>query len=134
MGKALQRGFLRLFQMNKSNIIVHKNYGSENATAFEVVGMKNNEKNRPNNVMFQFSEYVDIVVGDVLQQKDGRILWKVYELDENIIDGTLLYFEAKVRKLESLAPMPSGITISNVSGNIQLVVIIPNKILLLLIQ
>ena len=120
IGKSLRPPIEQLFQQNKSDIIVYKDYEHDKQNVLEFVGMKNNEKGRSDKVMFQFLEYVDIEVGDVLQQKHARTLWKVYELDENIVGNTLLFFEVKVRKLDAMTSIPRSVTITNVSGNVQI--------------
>ena len=124
-GEQFKRSLNILFQQLKSSILVYKDYENDKQNVIEVVGMKNHEKGHRDKVMFQFQDYVDIEVGDVLQQKNARILWKVYELDELVVNDTLVHFDAKVRKLDALGPMPATtpsvtIAISDVSGNVQI--------------
>jgi hypothetical protein len=98
----LKQSFLSLYKKYKTTIVVHKNYGTDSHSSFEILGWKNCEKNNTDNVMFQFPEHVDIVVGDVLQQKNGKVLWLVHKLDELFCNNEMVYFEAKVTQLDSL--------------------------------
>ena len=124
-GEMLKRGMSTLFQQFNGSILVYKDYENNKQNVIEVIGMKNHEKGHSDKVMFQFQDYVDIEVGDVLQQKSARTLWKVYELDELVVSNTLVHFSAKVRKLDALGPIPATptsvtIAISDVSGNVQI--------------
>jgi hypothetical protein len=44
-------------------VLVHKNWGTPQQTTVELRGLKNSEKNCPENVMFQFPERLDIAGG-----------------------------------------------------------------------
>lgn len=83
-------------------ILVHKRYGMEGHTTSEHSGMKNNEKNNPNKVMFQFPEKVDIKNGDVLQQEGASDLWEVYETEDHVVSGTYIHFNAFVHKRDGV--------------------------------
>jgi hypothetical protein len=114
-----------LFAQFASTVTVYRNYGSERVTSFELKAMKNNEKNRPEKVMFQFDRQADVQVGDVIQQKKSRDLWQVYEVEDDVLDGILILFEAKVRKypgtsLPRLEPRNVAITVQgHLMGGVQ---------------
>lgn len=98
-GHQFRDGFNHFLERLGQTIIVHNNWGQPNATSFEVCGLKNNEKGKPQNVMFQFKERVDIKVGSVLQLKQGNDLWRVVDTEDEIVNDTFIYFEAKVVKM-----------------------------------
>lgn len=87
-----------LFNSNASTVTVFRDYSSDRARSFELKAMKNNEKNRRDKVMFQFDRQVDVQIGDVIQQKNSRDLWQVYEVEDFVLDDIVIDFEARVRK------------------------------------
>jgi len=93
-----------LMNVHGAAVLIHKNFASSNQTTREVRGLKNNEKNKLDKVMFQFPEVEDINIGDVLQLKAGRDLWQVTETEDTIHGDVLTNFTAKVRKLNAPAP------------------------------
>ncbi len=106
-------------------ILIHKKWGTEAQSTTEARGLKNSEKNRPDKVMFQFPEAMDIEVGDLLQQKGARDLWKVTEVEDTIHGDVYVLFEANVEKFNGTAQRaPSGrsqvIVQGSVYGGIQL--------------
>src|SRR5438552_17570029 len=92
-GSMFKHGFEVLMQQFGESILVHRNTdtGMQSSTH---QGMKNNEKNNTNKVMFQFLERVDVRVGDVLQQEGSRDLWEVYEIEDKVIGGTFINLNA----------------------------------------
>lgn len=124
IGVQLQRAFLMVFKKMSSTIQVHKNFGSTNQTTIEISGLKNNEKNRPSKVMFQFPERVDVSVGDVIQQKGAGDLWRVIETEDHIHGDSYTNFDAKVEKLNgapSQSQAPTSVIIHGANyGGIQI--------------
>lgn len=80
-------------------IVVFNNWKQPNETSFEVIGLKNNEKGKPDKVMFQFKDRIDVHVGSVLRLKLGSDLWRVVDTEDTIIADTFIHFEAKVAKM-----------------------------------
>src|SRR5207302_11433811 len=62
---------------------------------------------RPQNVMFQFPEAIDIQIGDFLQQKGARDLWRVVGVEDELEDDVYIMFEAKVEKATGNAAAPA---------------------------
>lgn len=84
-------------------VIVYNNWGQPNQTSFEVQGLKNSEKDKPQNVVFQFKDRINIQVGSILQLKLGKDLWKVVDTEDFVIADTFVHFEARVVKI-----LPNG--------------------------
>ena len=120
----LKRGFRQVMNHHGSSVLIHKNYGSLGQASREVRGLQNNEQGRPNEVIFQFEKVEEIAVGDVLQVKSGRDLWRVTETEDIINGDVLTCFEARVQKIdgESQATRPKGAFVvnGNVIGGIQI--------------
>jgi hypothetical protein len=98
-GRQLKAGFKMLLTQVGGDVLIHRNHGAPDQTTCTARGLKNNKKNRPNEVMFQFPERVDIEHGDVLQQKGASDLWRVTETEDHVVSDTYLYFEAKVEMI-----------------------------------
>jgi len=99
IGHQFRQGFEMILQQMGGTVIVYKNWGTPDETSFQVRGLKNNEKNRPSKVMFQFAERIDAQPGDVLQQKGATDLWRVVDVEDTIETDVFVLFEAKVEKL-----------------------------------
>lgn len=97
-GRQFKQGFNMLLRQFGGTILVHKRYGTQAQTTTEHRGMKNNEKNAPNKVIFQFPEKVKIENGDVLQQEGASDLWEVYETEDQVVSGIYIHFDAFVQK------------------------------------
>ncbi len=97
-----KQGFEVLMQQFGEPILVHRDFGKPQQNSATYRGMKNNEKNNRNKIMFQFPEAVDVRVGDVLQQKAARDLWEVYELEDHVVSGTFINLNAWVHKKEGM--------------------------------
>jgi hypothetical protein len=97
-GSDLKQGFNMLMAQFGEPIVVRRGLGTDNESSATLRGMKNNEKNNVSKVMFQFSDPVDVRVGDVLQQEKARELWEVYEIEDNVIGGTFINLTARVQK------------------------------------
>ncbi|WPD23453.1 MAG: hypothetical protein SD837_02570 [Candidatus Electrothrix scaldis] len=108
VGRQFKRGFDMLFRKMKCTVYVHKKYGTNEQTTAEYQALKNNEKNRPSKVMFQFPERIDIDVGDMIQQKSANDLWEVYETEDTVIGDVFIHFEAKVNKAGAAKPFQHG--------------------------
>ena len=105
VGTRFKAGFKMQLRQLGGTVLIHKNYGTPTQTTTEERGLKNNEKNRSNNVMFQFPERIDIQPGDVLQQKGASDLWRVTEIEDTVLGDVYIHFEAKVEKIGAA---PSG--------------------------
>ena len=79
----------------ETNTIVHKDYGTDNHTFFEIVAMKDEKKD----VFERIPDDKDIAVGDVLQQKGGSTLWRIIDLHEHVYPMGTRYFRAEVSKI-----------------------------------
>jgi hypothetical protein len=101
-GLMFKQGFEVLMQEFGGPISVHRDFGTDKQSSATYRGMKNNEKNNPNKIMFQFPELVDVRVGDVLQQEGARDLWEVYEVEDKVISGTFINLNAWVHKVEGM--------------------------------
>jgi hypothetical protein len=88
----------KMMHLAGCTIIVHKAWGTPEHSSFEVRGLKNSEKNRPQKVIFQFPESIDVQVGDFLQQKGARDMWRVVEVEDELQDDVYILFEARVEK------------------------------------
>ncbi len=106
IGRDMRHAMEELFGMMGDRILVHKNYGTADQRTTEVAGMKNNEKNRPEKVMFQFLDRVDVANGDHLQVKGARDVWRVTETEDDVQGGVFIMFEAKVQKVGSKVGHP----------------------------
>jgi hypothetical protein len=82
-------------------VVVHRGAGDTEGTA-TYRGMRNNQKNNPNKIMFQFPEPVDVRVGDILQQPGARDLWEVYEVEDHVVSGTFINLNAWVHKKDGM--------------------------------
>ena len=125
VGRQFKVGFDRIMKLMGGTVLIHKNWGNPNQQTTEVRGLKNSEKNRPNAVMFHFSEAMDIHPGDILQQKEARDLWRVTEVEDTIHSDVYINFEAKVEKFSGSAVRPASgrsqvIIQGSVYGGIQL--------------
>jgi hypothetical protein len=133
IGDDFKHAFNEMVDIMGCTVLIHKNWGTPHQQTFEVRGLKNNEKNRRDKVMFQFPEALDIQVGDILQQKGARDLWRVTDIEDDIHDDVYVNFEAKVEKFSgeptpkvaggqpARASSPSQVVIhGSVYGGIQL--------------
>lgn len=100
-GKEFRRGFFELFKTFAGSIVLHKNFNCSNVELIEVKGMKNNEKGRPANVMFQFPDKFDVKIGDVIQQKGSSDLWRIYKTEDKIIGNVFVYFITYVKRIDT---------------------------------
>jgi hypothetical protein len=98
-GRMFQQGFEMLFRHQGGPVTIYRGYGTPEQTEREILAMKNCEKGRPNEGMFQFREQLDVVAGDVIQQQGSRDIWIVSDTEDSIVAGNFICFEAKVRKL-----------------------------------
>jgi hypothetical protein len=89
----LRRGFETLFRQFAGPVSIFRAYGKPEQTCKEFFAMKNSEKHRPSEVMFQFLEQLDISPGDVIQQQGSRDLWAVSETEDSVEAGVLICFE-----------------------------------------
>jgi hypothetical protein len=124
-GRQLKQGFHLILKQMGCAVLIHKEWGTPNQKTLEVRGLKNNEKNRPEKVMFQFPEALDVKVGDILQQKGARHLWRVIDVEDEIHDDVYINFEAKVERFSGPpSHAPAGrsqvVVQGSVYGGIQL--------------
>ena len=129
----LQQGFRKLFRHLAGQVILYRRYGTSEQTQREIMAMKNCEKGRHKEVMFQFSEQLDVVAGDVIQQQGSRDLWIVSDTEDSIEAGAFICFEAKVRRMSQRVDETvrhSGHTTITVQGGVTggLVVNSPNAV------
>jgi len=109
IGNSFKHGFQQIFLHMGGTVLVHKNWGTPQQTTVELRGLKNSEKNRPQNVMFQFPERLDIATGDVIQQKGAQDLWRVTDIEDSVHGDVYVNFEAKVEKMSGpIKPAHSG--------------------------
>lgn len=99
VGETLKEGLNSLFEEVGQTIIVHSNWGLPDSTSFEVRGLKNSNKGRPDEVHFDFLERIDIKLGTVLQVKGGNDYWRVIDTEDQIIADVYIKFTAKVVKI-----------------------------------
>lgn len=106
-GENFKSAFQHFYSSYGQVVTIIRNYGFSEESSFELRALKNNKKGRPDDVMFQFPEAVDIRVDDIIRLKQGRDLWKVYDVEDKIIGEIYVNFEAKVVKVN-----PSGIELT----------------------
>lgn len=106
IGNSMKNGFKQVFRSLGGTVLVHKNWGTPQQTTEEQGGLKNCEKNRPQNVMFQFPERLDIAAGDVIQQKGAQDLWRVTDVEDRVQGDFYVNFEAKVEKMSGPSKHP----------------------------
>jgi hypothetical protein len=99
MGRSFKQGFNQLFNHLGGTVLIHKNWDTPQQVTTELRGLKNSEKNRPQNVMFQFPDRIDVVSGDVVQQKGAADLWRVVDVEDRVIGDVYVHFTAKVEKM-----------------------------------
>ena len=122
-----------LFRTHSGPVTVFRHHGRPAQTQRETLAIKNSEEKRPNDVIYQFLEQIDIVVGDVIQQQGSRDLWVVTDTEDSIEAGAFICLEARVRK-HSLhghpTAKPTGHTTITVQGGVTggLVVNSPNTV------
>lgn len=120
IGDDLRDGFLTAFEMVAGEVTVFRDYGTLEQKSLNLSGIKGNDENRVDKVLFQFAEQEDIQIRDVIQQKGSRDLWEVYETEDTVAAGTFLNFTAKVRRLPgaSLPPANRGNAAITVHGDV----------------
>jgi len=106
-GETFKGVFQNFYNSYGQIITVIRNYGSPEESSFDLRALKNSKKGRPDDVMFQFAEQVDVRIDDIIKLKQGRDLWKVYDIEDKIIGDVYVNFEAKVVKVN-----PNGIEIT----------------------
>jgi len=114
MGEHVKRGIHLLIDTNGGPVLVHRQYGTPDQETFEHFAMKNHKKGRPDDRMFQFKERIDVQVGDVIQQKESRDVWRVIELEDRVQAGAFTCMEAKIEKLNA-APSRRDTQVNNVT-------------------
>ncbi|QMU63178.1 MAG: hypothetical protein GKR88_02075 [Flavobacteriaceae bacterium] len=97
-GKEFRKGFLTLFETFKSTVLIHQNYKCNNAEIIEVQGMKNADKKDSSKIMFQFPEKFEVNKGDVIQQKGSTVIWKIYEIEDRVVNDAFICFVLHVKK------------------------------------
>lgn len=124
VGIRFKQGFKQLLNHLGGTVLIHKQWGTPNQQTTEARGLKNSEKNRPDKVMFQFPEAMDIQPGYILQQKGARDLWRVTDVEDEVHGDVYVHFEAKVEKFSGPTSPVTGrsqvIVQGSVYGGIQL--------------
>ncbi|MDB6025661.1 MAG: hypothetical protein JWM68_1884 [Verrucomicrobiales bacterium] len=101
-GHIFREGFEELMRTFGSTLIIHTGWNTLNQAFVEVQGMKNNQKNRPDKVMFQFPQAVnEVQTGSIIQMKGARDLFRVVDTEDKIIAGVFVHFTAHVEKLQA---------------------------------
>ncbi len=100
-GHSFKQGFQSFLHSMGGTVFVHRHWGTPQQTTVELRGLKNSEKNRPHNVLFQFPERIDVSAGDVIQQKGALDLWRVVDVEDCVHGDIYVYFEAKVEKMSA---------------------------------
>lgn len=98
---SLKQSFQQIFLLMGGTVFIHKNWGTSQKRTIELRGLKNSEKNRPQNVMFQFPEHLDISTGDVIQQKEAQDLWRVTDVEDSVHGDVYVCFKVKVEKMSA---------------------------------
>jgi hypothetical protein len=106
IGHAMQHAIKTMIQIQGQTIIVHQNINTPEATSFEVRGLKNTASKHSTQVVFQFTEALDIPIGAVLQVKGSRDYWKVTDTEDIVHDDTFVNFEVRVQKV-NIAGQPT---------------------------
>jgi hypothetical protein len=121
LATSMKLGFEMIMRTQGTAVLIHKNYGTANQTTREVRGLKNSEERRPEKVIFQFSEIEEIKRGDFLQVKGSRDLWQVTETEDEVDDGIVICFEARVEKVDGARSVhPRDVVINgHVYGGVQ---------------
>lgn len=113
IGEDYRDAFETEVEVSGQTIIIHKQFNTPNASSFEARGLKNAQDKNTKQVVFQFLDALPIAVGDVLQIKTARDLWRVIDTEDVVIDDTFINFDVFVEKID-----PSGQPTRNYSrGN-----------------
>ena len=133
VGDQFREAFEMMVQEMGDDILVYKNWGNPSQSVKEVRGLKNSHKGRPKDVMFQFLADPGLAIGDVVQQKGSRDLWRVVELRDDVLSGVFHSLDADVVNVSATAkptsPREDGHTVvihGSVHGGVQ--VASPNAI------
>ena len=97
LGHQVARAMSQAIRVTGGTVLIHKNWNTADQATTEARGLKTSEKNRPEEVLFLFLDDHDIQLGDVLQQKGARGLWKVVEIEDEVVDDVRVYVRVKVR-------------------------------------
>lgn len=89
-------------EVSGQSIIIHKQFNTPTVSSFEAKGLKNTQEKNPKQVVFQFLDALSIAVGDVLQIKTARDLWRVIDTEDVVIDETFINFDVFVEKINPL--------------------------------
>lgn len=124
IGDDFRSAFEEMTEVMGDTILIYKDWGTPLQLVSEVRGMKNSEKHRRDKVMFQFLEPLEIEIGDILQLKGARDLWRVTDTQDDVHDGVYVHFEARVEKFSGrpveVKPTPSHVVVhGSVYGGIQ---------------
>jgi len=123
MGLSVREAFRDIIRDMGQTIIVHNNWNTPQVEVFEVRGLKNTKKSGGGTV-FQFAEQVEgIIPSSVLQVKGARDLWKVEDTEDHVTGETLIYFEARVVKMnqegKEVGRGSAAKNVINIGGNVQ---------------
>src|SRR5438046_5298630 len=99
VGRAMKSGFEAAVRITGQTIVIHQNTNSPEATSLEAKGLKNTASKRSSQVVFQFTEQLDIPDGAVLQVKGSRDYWRVTDTEDIVHDDTFVNFEVRVEKV-----------------------------------
>ena len=105
-GRLFRQGFEMLLQALGGTVLIHRNWGTSEIETREVRGLKNNEEGKPDKVMFQFGEQLDIRHGDILQVKSARDLWRVIEIEDEVQADVYVNLTARVVKASEAQTQP----------------------------
>lgn len=98
VGLRSKQAFEHLLRRMGSTVQIHKHWGTPNQQTVEAPALKNGDDKLPNKVMFQFSQHMNIEIGDVLQQMGSYDSWRVIETEDQIVGGVYVCFEVSVEK------------------------------------
>jgi len=110
IGETFRNQFLHMVDTVGDTILIHKNWNMPSQTTLEIRGLKNSPDGRPKETVFQLPEDPGIALGDVIQQKGSRDLWRVTEVHDDITDDVFQFFEACVVNMTSSPRVPRSMS------------------------
>jgi hypothetical protein len=117
---SFRQAYMSLLGHFGNQVTVFKSYGAPAQSSVVVPkAMQNTKTKRGGGDVFQFPDRIDVVPGDVIQQKGSNDLWYVTDTEDIMAGGEFTYFQAAVEKGKpggSRKPAQHGPNTVNVHG------------------
>ncbi len=99
VGNAMKHALEASIRIMGQTILVHPDVQNLDVVSFEAKGIKSTASQRSTQVVFNFTEQLDIPVGAVLQVKNSRDYWRVTDTEDIVHDSTFINLEVRVEKI-----------------------------------